>query len=251
MWLEAILMKEDLHKVLTQFAPMEFRLGDSGRLLLVDPKDVSLIPDKGLGVVCEATLHWPLLGIDVPVHIHELLLLIHPAVEQREGKEFLVFTLTIEHAGVGILPKIVDDKITSMVNEELVKKHVELAWNFSETLSHVFSLPEVLVSTAAFGLEVDAGRVKVTDTALGFAVSFGTEVTRRVEGTPNSPRSDVVGEGETPRSDLVSEARPRDPARPALASVASAGSVFRAGGALAILALATAFALGRASVGRR
>jgi hypothetical protein len=137
-----------------------------------------------------------------------------------------------------------------MVNEELVKKHVELAWNFGETLSHVFSLPEVLVSTAAFGLKVDAGRVKVTDTALGFAVSFGTEVTRRVEGTPSSPHPDAVGVGDTGHSDLISEAGLRDATRPALVSVVSAGRVLRSGGALAVLALAAAFALGRASVGR-
>jgi hypothetical protein len=183
MWLEAIFTTEDLHQVLLQFAPMEFRLGDSGRLLLVDPSDVTLIPDKGLAVVCEATLHWPLLGIDVPVNVHRLLLLIHPAVEHRAEGDFLVFSLRIEHADVGILPRFVDDKITSMVNEELVKKHVELAWNFKKTLSHVFALPDALVSAAALGLTVVEGRVKVTESALGLAVSFDATVTRRADGS--------------------------------------------------------------------
>lgn len=179
MWLEAIFTTEDLRRVLIQFAPMEFRLGDSGRLLLVDPSDVSLIPDKGLAVICEATLHWPLLGIDVPVNIHRLLLLIHPAVEHRAHGEYLVFSLRIEHADVGILPRFLDDKITAMVNDELVKKHVELAWNFENTLSHVFALPDALASAATLGLNVAAGRVKITESALGLAVSFDAKVTRR------------------------------------------------------------------------
>ncbi len=251
MWLEAILTREDLQRVLTQFAPMEFRLGDSGRLLLVDPSNVSLMPDKGLGVVCKATLHWPLLGIDIPVHINELLLLIRPTVEQRAEGEFLVFTLTIEHADVGMLPRILDEKITSMVNEELVKKHVELAWNFSDTLSHVFSLPEALASTATLGLKVDEGRVKATESALGFAVSFVTDVTRRVAGAPDS-RSDVVhGDGAAAVSKPLSEAMRPEGGRPTSGSFASLGDAVQSRGAIALLALAAAFALGRVSVGRR
>ncbi len=247
MWLEAILTKEDLHQVLEQFAPMEFLLGESGRLLLVDPSEVTLIPEKGLSVVCEATLHWPLLGIDVPVNIHALDVLIHPVVERRAGGEFLVFTITLEHAGVGILPKILDDKITAMVNEELVKKHVELAWNFTDTLSHVFSLPDALISTAALGLAVEAGTVKVTESALGFAVGFRTKVQRRVAADPSAPSPDLMAGAELPVA-TPSSPEPIRRALPSLASVTS--SLLRSGGVLPALAIAAAFALGRVSVRR-
>jgi hypothetical protein len=183
MWLEAILTKEDLQDVLGQFAPLEIRLGDSGRLILAIPTDVSLIQGEGMGVVCDATLHWPVLGIDLPVNLRRLTVLVHPTV--RPGLDgacdVLAFTLRVDRTGVALLPDALDERVTSLLNKELEKKHVELAWNFAETLSHVFSLPLTLASAAALGLKVKAGVVKVIDNTIGFAVSFEVEVRPRLQ----------------------------------------------------------------------
>ena len=153
MWLEAILTTADLRDVLGQFAPLEIRLGSDGKLLLASPTEVSLIPGEGIGVVCDATLHWPVLGVDLPVHMRGLTVLIHPTVRPGPNGscDVLAFTLQIDRAGVSILPAVVDDRVTSLLNQELVKKHVELAWNFGKTLSHVFQLPAFLASAAALG----------------------------------------------------------------------------------------------------
>jgi hypothetical protein len=245
MWLEAILTREDLRQVLNQFAPMELRLGESGKLLLDTPSDVSLIRDKGLAVVCEATLHWPLLGVDIPVHIHGLVLLVHPSVERRASGDVLVFTLEIDRANVSMLPKIIDDKITAMVNEELVKKHIELAWNFGKTLTHVFSLPAALESTSTLGLKVTGGKVKVTDDAMGFAVCFRTEVERRREGHPGVPPAGDGGSSATGEAPSGERERPSHSATPSASS-----ELLRNGGALAAIAVAGAFVLGRL-LGRR
>jgi hypothetical protein len=246
MWLEAILTREDLRHVLKQFAPMDLRLGESGKLLLDAPSDVSLIRDKGLAVVCEATLHWPLLGVDIPVHIHALVLLVRPSVERRASGDVLVFTLEIDGANVPLLPKVIDDKITAMVNEELVKKHVELAWNFGKTLSHVFSLPAALESTSTLGLKVSGGKVKVTDDAMGFAVRFRTEVERRREGHPSAPPSSDGGSGAAREPAAAERERPTHSA-----TTPASSKLLRKGGALAAIAVAGAFVLGRLSGRRR
>jgi hypothetical protein len=182
MWLEAILTTGDLQDTLQQFSPLEIRLGDSGKLLLASPTRVSLSAGEGMAVVCEATLHWPVLGIDLPVHMHGLSVLVRPSVRPApDGTcDVLAFTLQVDRAGVSILPHIIDDKVTSMLNEELAKKHVELAWNFGATLSHVFALPDALASAGAIALKVGGGTVKVTDHAIGFAVNFTAEVKPRV-----------------------------------------------------------------------
>jgi hypothetical protein len=182
MWLEAILTKDDIRDIFAQFTPFEIRLGENGRLLLASPTEISMIPDEGVSVVCEATIHWPVLGFDVPVHMHGLTVLIHPMVRPDADGRYgiLAFTLQIDHAGVSLLPAVIDDHVRSLLNRELEEKHVELAWNFGNTLSHVFNLPAALASAAALSLKVGLGTVKVTDQAIGFAVEFGAEVQPRV-----------------------------------------------------------------------
>jgi hypothetical protein len=184
-WLEATLTTEDIHEILGQFSPLEIQLGENGRLSLARPTKVSVVQGKGIGVVCDATLHWPVLGVNVPVTMHGLTMLIHPGIEKNSEGEVLVFTLQIDHAGVSAL-HFIDDRVTAHLNEELVKKHVGLSWNFGKTLTHVFRLPEALLSTEALGLKVTCGTVKITEGALRFAVDFAAEVKRRIAGT-NSP----------------------------------------------------------------
>jgi hypothetical protein len=184
-WLEAILTGEDIRDILERFSPLEIRLGENGRLCLARPTEVSVVPGQGVVVICEATLHWPVLGVNVPVTMHGLTMLIHPAVEEHSEGAALVFTLQIDRAGVSAL-HFIDDRVTALVNDELVRKHVELSWNFSKALSHVFRLPGALLSTEALGLRVTAGMVKIADGALGFAVRFEAEVKRRIAET-NSP----------------------------------------------------------------
>src|SRR5882672_1746175 len=152
MWLEAILAREDLQEIAERFSPLKILLGDSGSLLLVDPRDVSLIADAGIAVKCDATLHWPVLGFDVPVSMHGLTVHILPGVEQRPDGATLVFRLQIDHAGVAMLPAFFDHGVTARVNQELEGKHVQLAWNFVEALSHVFKLPPSLASASSFSI---------------------------------------------------------------------------------------------------
>jgi hypothetical protein len=191
MWLEAILTREDLQDIAARFAPLELRLGDNGSLLLVEPREVALIADRGIALKCDATLHWPVLGFDVPVSLHGLTVLILPSVEDRPDGATLVFRLQIDHAGVAMLPSFFDHGVTARLNQELEAKHVELAWNFVDTLSHVFKLPPSLASAAAFSIKATAGRVKATETALGLAVDFEAAVKPRGEAAAPTPSSDA------------------------------------------------------------
>jgi hypothetical protein len=199
MWLEAILTKEDLEEVVREFSPLEIHLGESGSLLLVAPREVALLPGEGLGVQCDATLHWPVLGFDVPVSMRALTVRILPRVEERPEGATLVFRLQIDHTGVSMLPSFFDDRVTARVNEELEQKHVELAWNFVDTLSHVFDLPPALASSAAFSLRATAGKVKTTESALGLAVDFEAKVKARAgsadaASSTSAPSGNGVGQ---------------------------------------------------------
>jgi hypothetical protein len=208
MWLEAILTETDLETVLQQFSPLKILLGDNGSLLLAEPKEVSLIPDQGIEVVCDATLHWPILGFDLPVALRGLRVRVLPLVDKAAKGNPLVFRLQLDHAGVAMLPEIIDHRVTAMVNEELQKKHVELSWNFIETLSHEFALPDAIASAASISLVAIDGMVKANAKALGLAVRFETTVRRRLSGvdvaaTPHEAPPDDADSASTSSDDVT------------------------------------------------
>jgi hypothetical protein len=200
MWLEAILTREDLQGIAAKFSPLKILLGESGSLLLVAPDEVSLVADRGIVVKCDATLHWPVLGFDVPVSMHGLRVHVLPSVEERPEGATLVFRLEIDHTGVAMLPSFFDHTVTARVNQELREKRVELAWNFVNTLSHAFGLPGSLASAAAFSLKATAGRVKTTDSALGLAVDFEASVRARDAGTSTNATNGASGDSPAPRA---------------------------------------------------
>ncbi len=186
MWLEAILTEDDVRSVATQFSPLEVRLGTDGRLALARPVSVSLVPGRGVEVVCDAQLEWPVLGMHVPVAMQRLTVLVQPTVEDRPDGHALVLRLALERAGVSQVG-LIDGRVTALLNDELAKHHVELAWNFTRTLTHTFALPASLLSAETVGLEVQSGATKVTRKGMALAVRMGASVRRRVEGTRERP----------------------------------------------------------------
>jgi|GEM_PF-1364463 hypothetical protein len=212
MWLEAILTREDLQGVAEKFSPLKLLLGDSGTLLLLAPEEVSLIADKGIVVKCDATLHWPVLGFEVPVSMRGLLVHVLPSVEERPDGATLVFRLQIDHAGVAMLPSFFDHTVTARVNQALTEKGVELAWNFVKTLSHVFGLPASFASAAGLSLKATAGRVKTTETALGLAVDFEASVRPR-DGDASANATSEATEDASKGDDQTATAGGANPAR--------------------------------------
>jgi hypothetical protein len=178
MWVEAILLKEELSLLVGQFTPVTIGLGDDGALHIHDPSDITLVPDVGLRVVCKANLRWAVLGIAVPMTINSLVVLVRPAIAKREGIDALVFKLEIEHIDLALLPKGIDDRVTHLVNRELDAKHVELSWDYAATLNHVFTVPGILHPIERLELTVRGARVTTTGEVMGLAIAFGADVRR-------------------------------------------------------------------------
>jgi hypothetical protein len=177
MWAEAVLLPEDLDRVVAQMTPMAVAVGAS-HLLLFDASPCVLVPDIGLRIVCKAKVQWPVLGVDVPVTARSLTLLLRPAVARREEGEALVITLAVESAELTGVPGLFEQRIMDLVNKELVKKEVELSWGFAKTLTHSFRLPGALAPLDSLDLEVLRGRVQILGDRLALAVQFGSSVKR-------------------------------------------------------------------------
>jgi hypothetical protein len=180
MRIEAVIGRDDLVELLRGFIPVEIALGQAGSddlLLTVDSfSGIELAPEVGIRVKCAAHLRWSVLGLDVPVHADTLELLVQPRIDQREGKATLVLGLAVERAEIRGMPALVDGAITERLNREIAQRRVELAWDFASTLTSTFALPTALRTAEALALQVADGCVKVTEQALGMAVSFHVAV---------------------------------------------------------------------------
>jgi hypothetical protein len=178
MWVEAVLLTEDLDRLVAQLAPMTVAVGTS-HLVLSDPAPCALVPDVGLRVVCKAEVHWPVLGIDVPVTARSVTVLLRPAIATRGEMEMLVVTLEVESADLTGVAGLFEERITDLVNKELVKKQVELSWGFAKALTHSFRLPRELAPLDSLDLTVLGGRVRVLSDGIGRAVKLDSGVKRR------------------------------------------------------------------------
>ena len=192
MWIEAVLLTEDLDGLVAQMAPIEIAL-DAGHLHLSDPGPCVLVPDVGLRIVCQGKAHWPVLGIEVPVTIRSLTVLLRPEIDSRGSSEEFVVRLEIENVDLAGVPKLFEHRITELANKELVRKRVELSWGFARWLTRSLRLPESIAPLESLDLTVMAGRVRILSDGIGLAVRFGAAVKRQGDGLH-------VGEGSLPRT---------------------------------------------------
>ena len=197
MWAEAIFLKADLEEVTGELFPLRIVLGqdgDGGTVRLTDRRDLALLPDIGLRMTITAEIHWPVLGVPVPVSIRAATLEIRREIVEKPEGPSLAFKLRLDEVDVAAFPAAVDRGIVGIVNRELEAKHVELAWGFTKTLSHSFDLPEALASAGPLDLCAVSGRVKVTSEAIALAVLFRARVepqsakpVPQIEKPPASP----------------------------------------------------------------
>jgi hypothetical protein len=187
MWVEAIVAKEDLAKVMDDLCPLRINIGEGGSVLLSDPRDVILVDGAGLQMTVTVEIHWPVLGVQIPVSIRAATLEVNPEILETADRANLTFKLHLDNVDIAIFPALIDRGIVDLVNKELAAKHVELAWGFMDTLSHCFDLPDALASAGALDLRATNGRVKVTREALALAILFEARVEPRSTTPPPVP----------------------------------------------------------------
>jgi hypothetical protein len=182
-WLEAILTESDLESLIKQLTPVRINLGtaaDERYLHVGRPSEITLVPELcAVRIMTRAKVRWSVSVLNVPITVDSLQMLLKPTVAPAGAIERggLAFHLEIEEADFKHIPAFADRQIRQAINAELRSKPLE--WNFSQTLSHAFELPDDLDPLEKLRLDVSWGEVKMTKDALAFAVSFRATVTRK------------------------------------------------------------------------
>jgi hypothetical protein len=226
MWIEAILTREDLAKMLDDICPLHIRIGKGGSLVVSEPHGVELMPEVGLRLTVTVEVEWPILGVAVPLTVRAVTLHVTPLIlAQADGGEKLAFKLRLDQVDFSLLPAFLDKTVVDHINQELEAKHVELAWDFSRTLSHVFELPPELASVSGIELKVAWGKVRTMGDTLVLAISFHASTLPRAVGASESRTLVPVSRPSAKLPSTRLRRRTRTPAHAAL----FAGSVVCAG----------------------
>jgi hypothetical protein len=195
MWVEAIVSLEDFQSLAAELFPVRVHLGaDSDHYLFLSAmSEVSLVEGRGLRLVCNAQIRWPVLGMDVPINVERLAVMLEPSVPNEGGE--LCLGVQLEHADVAWVPALLDTKIVGAINEALQKRRADLSWNFAKTLSHELPLPEMLQPLRALDLKAAWGKTRVTNEGVVLVVSF------HAHAIPKDPAQTEAAYGARPPSE--------------------------------------------------
>ncbi len=200
MFVEALVPREDLRALVAGALPLTIRLDDTGgshSLALTELLEIALVPDGGVRLVCEARLHWPLLGIDAPLTVNALRVMLIPE-QRRKGRRpagtTSTFGIRLEHADISGVPSVLDGAISQSVNDRLAR--VELSWDFSKMLAHVLPIPTLLEELEAFRIRAAWGKVRISEEALVFALCLHTTFDRR--GNAGGDLAPIASDPATP-----------------------------------------------------
>jgi hypothetical protein len=188
MFLEALLTRVDLELLLSEALPLTIHLGDPAAnhsIVLSDLGAVTLVPDVGLRVHCKVRVHWPVVGIEVPIVVPSLGVLMKPTIKPGPHGDVLAFDLSVEDVDVTGVPSMLDGTITGTINAKLAEHPLDLAWDFSDLLGHILRLPAMLEPLDAFAIRASWGKVRVTSDAFVLAVSLHTALLRHEDSAPS------------------------------------------------------------------
>jgi hypothetical protein len=177
MWLEAIIVQQDLAEVLKQFFPVKIYLHEEGKevnekhwLMLGPASHVAIAGGTGVRVVCPAELSWSIAGIATTMKVDELQVLLLPGVVQKNKGDVLELRMQLEEADFHSLPGFVDATIVKAINAALATK--TLPWNFTEMLSRTVPLGKMFDPVEALRIQVQWGKMRIGEDALTLVVSF-------------------------------------------------------------------------------
>lgn len=181
MWIEAIIAKDDFAAVVRQMTPLRIHFDDNDKtnrwLFLGKPTSVELVAEKGIRISCPAEIMWSVVGVNVPIKLHTMQVLMRPEIVAKPTGHILVFNLELEEADFKGIPALVDHGIMKGVNAALASQ--ELAWDFTKTLTNSVKMPKLLDPIETLEIKVNWGKRRVDDEAVVLVISFQLDFIRR------------------------------------------------------------------------
>jgi hypothetical protein len=184
----AIVTRDDLVEVISDFTPLRIAIGARGgrSISFGRPRTLDLVPSSGIRLSGDAKLVWDVAGLPIPVTLRAWQVLLVPTIFERDGMNIVALDPVLEELDFKSVPGFVDERIVGAINEGLASQQQKLAWAFGKTLSVRLPLPTRVSPAGRFELSAVHGAVEVTETELRFTVTFQSRVARMSEETRRS-----------------------------------------------------------------
>jgi hypothetical protein len=188
MWIEAIITKDDFANAIRSITPVRIHFDDNDKtnrwLFLGQPTNVELVAEKGIRISCPAEIMWSMVGVNVPIKLHTLQVLLRPEIVAKPTGHVLAFNLELEEADFKGIPALLDAGIMKGVNAALAAQ--DLAWDFTKTLTNSVKMPKQLDPIETLEIKVNWGKRRVDDEAVVLVVSFQLDFIRRAGSDLNA-----------------------------------------------------------------
>jgi hypothetical protein len=188
MWIEAIITKDDFANAIRSITPVRIHFDDNDKtnrwLFLGQPTNVELVAEKGIRISCPAEIMWSMVGVNVPIKLHTLQVLLRPEIVAKPTGHVLAFNLELEEADFKNIPGFLDNGIMKAVNTALAAQ--DLAWDFTKTLTNSVKMPKQLDPIETLEIKVNWGKRRVDDEAVVLVVSFQLDFIRRAGSDLNA-----------------------------------------------------------------
>ena len=185
MRVEAHLPHSTLARLIRELAPVRIHMTppqEGNRWLeLEEPSLIQPVPGRGLRVKSKGRFRFDVAGVPLTVRINALSLVFEPKVVTRGGKSRLAFAIDLEEGDLANVPKLLERPLIKRVNHELSPKNTKMAWNFSDSLTNRFELPDQLEPLDAITMAAGEAQVTVNAEAIHFAFELLPHIERKGE----------------------------------------------------------------------
>ncbi|MFI5297996.1 MAG: hypothetical protein ACHREM_07850 [Polyangiales bacterium] len=190
MWLQAAFTHQDIVSIAEKLFPVHLALQGEDRrgrhLYLGQPRTMELVAGVGLRAQMRARVRWPILGLDPPVNLSNVFVLLKIKVARHEGEDVFAFAPELERLDVASLPRGVDRALLHAINAELDKEYAALTWRFTHTLDFYVPIPEATQHPRRLHLAAKWGNVVVSKDGVTLVATFDAEVRQRHDDMPDS-----------------------------------------------------------------
>jgi len=180
MKLEAVLSQADLREFVRSGLPFVLAL-EKGTVEINEVSLLEIVPQKGIRLEAQGDFEWTFWGIEVPVRIERIRVMLTPKMVKRarpgktEEVVQLAFDVEIEDMDAKYIPDALDRYTAERLNKALADATLP-AWDFTGTLDFAFKLPPVVQSSNIIILRAVDGTV-----AVGSELHLAVELIARFE----------------------------------------------------------------------
>ncbi|MAQ16423.1 MAG: hypothetical protein CMN30_16730 [Sandaracinus sp.] len=188
MRVEAHLSHATLARLIRELAPIRIHMAppEEGTrwLELEEPSLIQPVPGRGLRLQSSGRFHFDVAGVPLNVRIKRLSLVLEPQIAERDGRRCMVFAIDLEEGDLANVPKLLERPLVKRLNHALSPKNTKMTWNFSETISNRFELPDRLEPLDALAIASRDAEVTVDAEALHFVFALELHIERKGELSP-------------------------------------------------------------------